>query len=335
MVDLARRELQVKALLRLLIAVHPLPIRWLAYADLAQSLLENVNLLKANGPNDLLAKALVKNPDWIEIARRNPSFDRRFEQVLDRLCNCSPSDKHEGRLVFRDPDYELLDPREDILAYKIVHYASHPDGRDKWDDVMAVLHMQLPKTARIWTSDGPNAGTPVQVIPPFDGLCAGQKYNTNEAFVSAVQFCGKPAAVKRALLAYQRDQGFLVSGFGGANKMCYEIGRMHLEPRAGARVGGQGCTAGLHFFVDCASAFNYGNQKSDRLPYLVTRRISRHRGMVVVATKPPRDAIALPTDLQSSAAAYWAKRAGLSAEISKKLDDKFLQPMDSWLLLIK
>lgn len=331
-----KRQLQVETLLSLLRQVLPLPLYWLAFEELREPLLRGIDLVAANGSQDRLARALLQEPAWLEAARANPSFDRRFEQRLDSVCLCGAArSKHAGRAAFRDPDYELLDPREDLLAYKIVHFCGHPDGRDKWDDVMAVLHMQLPGArARVWTSDGPQAGRVVQVVPPSDGLHAAQKYNTNHAFVAAVQFCGAPRRVKAALLAYQRDRGFLVSGFGGANKLCYEVGREHVEPRAGARVGGAGCTAGIHFFVDIASAFGYGQPRGSRRDlqaFVVTRRISRQRGMVLLAAEPPLDkAVPLPPDLDACHAEYMAKRAQADQSLCGK--HEALPSTDAWLL---
>jgi len=334
MVDFALQRDQVDALLRLLHQTHPLPLHWLAYDALREPLLMHVDLHAASGDSNRLCRALLLHPEWLAIARANPSFDRRFEQRLDSVCACRGDAKHEARAVaFHDPDYALLDPREDLLAYKIVHFCGHPDGRDQWSDVMAVLHMQLPgRSAKVWTSDGPNAGAVVQVVPPADGLHAGQKYNTNVAFVAAVQFCGAARRVKAALLAYQRDQGFLVSGFGGANKLCYEVGRDHLEPRAGARVGGAACTAGIHFFCDVDSAFKYGSFKLERQAFVVTRRISRQRGMIAIAKEPPlKKAVALPADLQHCVAEYLAKRAHIESDVAEKIKDQ--PPLtDAWLL---
>lgn len=223
----------------------------------------------------------------------------RIYQWFESGCLCSSADEHEsdsedlfqgnaeepldGTIVRVGRDVELLDPRQDYLGYKIVHFCRHPDGRGAFDGVWAVLHLQLPgRTARIYTSEGHARGSIVRVIPPHHGLNAKQKYNTNHCFVTGVQFFGAPAPTKAALLAFQRNRGFLVSGFGGANKMRYELGREHWEPRAGQTRNGYTCTEGLHFFVDAASAFNYGTQASSNTSFLglVTLRLSKARGLV-------------------------------------------------------
>jgi hypothetical protein len=101
--------------------------------------------------------------------------------------------------------------------------------------------------------------------------------------VTGVQFFGKPQPTKAALLAYQQNRGFLVSGFGGANKMLYDLGLKHWEPRAGQIRNGHACTEGLHFFIDARSAFEYGrNMWQQNLSFagVVTLRLTKPRGLV-------------------------------------------------------
>jgi len=234
------------------------------------------------------------------LLRENFRFSSpRVYQWFESVCLCSSADEHEsasedlfqgnpeelieGTIVRISRDVELLDPRQDYLGYKIVHFCRHPDGSGTFDGVWAVLHLQLPgRTARIYTSEGHARGSIASVIPPQHGLNAKQKYNTNHCIVTGVQFFGEPKPTKAALLAFQRNRGFLVSGFGGANKMRYELGREHWEPRAGQMRNGGQCTEGLHFFVDAESAFNYSRQVSSDCAFLgvVTLRLSKARGLV-------------------------------------------------------
>lgn len=218
----------------------------------------------------------------------------RVRQWTHTACDCGRSaekcpgpeedEEEEEDTQLCIADARLLDPREDILAYKIVYFCRHPDGRGKLDGVCALLHLQLPgASAHIYTSDGTSKGDVVKVQPPREGLHATQKYNTNAAVVTGVQFFGAPRPTKQTLLAFQQNHGFLVSGFGGANKMRYELGRLHVEPRAGQVISGKRCTAGLHFFVDPASAFQYGRgewTKHSAFLGVVTLRLSKPRGLV-------------------------------------------------------
>jgi hypothetical protein len=97
--------------------------------------------------------------------------------------------------------------------------------------------------------------------------------------------------VKQALLDFQMNRGFLVSGFGGANKTRYEPLKRNVDPRAGhmpdgsrTTRNGSKCTAGLHFFVDEQSAFQYGRgewTKDQCFFGVVTMRLSKARGLVV------------------------------------------------------
>jgi len=177
----------------------------------------------------------------------------------------------------------LLDARIDHVGYKMVYFCRHPDGRGALRNVAALLHLQMPgKLSTIYDSEGAERGI---VVPAQHGMRAGHKYCVNACVVTGVQFFGQPKPTKEALLDFARNRGFLVSGFGGATKLRYELGQLHVEPRAGQIRNGQRCTEGLHFFIDAHSALNYGQHSLSlssvsSFPGIVTLRLSQPRGLV-------------------------------------------------------
>lgn len=175
---------------------------------------------------DLLSRAQLqkmgRHPELMRKLSSNPRFSLAIPYVrqwLTTACECKRKNCSCADLQLDLVSSELLDPREDFLAYKVVNFCRHPNGDGKYDNVLAVLHMQLSgRLSKIFTSDGPKVG--VQLVnPAVDGLYAKQKYNTNAAVVIGIQFFGKPKQTKQALVDYANNKGFAVSGFGGATKM--------------------------------------------------------------------------------------------------------------------
>lgn len=168
-----------------------------------------------------------------------------------------------------------LDPRPDFLAYKIVRWCTRANGGDL-DQVYALLHMQIPGSASIFSSH-----TGEKVLPARDGLIDAQKYCTNHLRVIGVQFFGALKPVTRALVDFQMSRGYLLSGFSGDVRYQYELERDHYEPRAGQR--GMACGSGLHFFCDIDSALDYGGyheRKNWSTEPVVARRLKHGRGLV-------------------------------------------------------
>lgn len=189
-------------------------------------------------------------------------------------------------LAVAKTEARVLDPREDYLAYKVVKWCTRRDGGDV-AGVQALLHMQIPgKTGRIYES---GSGRRARLHPARDQYLDKTKYCTNELLVIGVQFFGSPELVLEALIDYQQDKGFLLSGFSGGNRYRYELGARHLEPKAG--LPGCGCVNGLHFFRDIQSALDYSplprknNRNDDNDCWLgnqpiVAKRLMNGRGFV-------------------------------------------------------
>lgn len=253
---------------------------------------------------DLLTRAQLQKmgcyPSLMRKLSSNPRFSLAIpfvRQWLTTGCECREKNCSCADLQLDLVSAELLDPREDYLVYKVVNFCRHPNGQGRYDHVMAVLHMQLSgRLSKIFTSEGPKKGIQL-VSPAVDGLYSGQKYNTNAAVVIGIQFFGQPKQTKQALVDYANNKGFAVSGFGGATKMRYEVGQLHVEPRAGRTRDGQKCTEGLHFFVDIDSAFNYGRAEVGSSQPIVALRLSQPRGLVMIEPIPevkPKDPLDIP-----------------------------------------
>lgn len=228
--------------------------------------------------------------------------------------NLSPEGKDSVRKLVDNLSLQVqkvesvsLDPRPDYLAYKVVTFCKAPDGSGQYENVKALLHMQIPAAAHIYTSDGgagiPTGGTYLRVLPSLHGMRDTQKYCTNNLYVTGVQFFGEPQAVKDALINYQMSRGFLLSGFSGGNRYQYRLEMQHLEPRAGDP--GTGCTHGLHFFTDSASALQYGgyHKPSAWKEYpVVAKRLNKGRGMVFCIEEEDADTTGIVVQAVNTAA---------------------------------
>lgn len=71
-----------------------------------------------------------------------------------------------------------------------------------------------------------------------------------------------------------------------AKEPSYEVGQLHVEPRAGRTRNGQRCTEGLHFFVDINSAFGYARHQVGSSEPIVALRLSQPRGLVMIEPIP-------------------------------------------------
>lgn len=174
---------------------------------------------------------------------------------------------------------KLLDPREDVLGYKVVHWCKTSRGGDV-ENIKALLHLQIPgKGATIYDSEGSSATVPV--YPAQGNFVDNRKYCTDRLFVTAVQFFGASEAVLKALCNYQQSHGHLLSGYAGANRFEYDLDALHLEPRAGKP--GCGCKHGMHFFRDIDAALRHYGRLDGLAPGempIVAKRLTQGRGLV-------------------------------------------------------
>lgn len=160
-----------------------------------------------------------------------------------------------------------LRPDDAVSMYKVCYLYSKK--RLAASPVVALLHMRVPRAARVYQSE---TGAPVDLSLPSP-LPEGMKLACSKALVLEAKFLGDTdTAVSQALDEYEAGQLILVPQFWlhqpeGSRPLLtmYEVGEVSVAEDAGTP-GKNGCVAGIHGFGTEMEAFQLALQACANLP---------------------------------------------------------------------
>jgi len=188
--------------------------------------------------------------DVDDLQRRGAGDRDLIRAVADNFYELLATNQYiANRLFTSSPCIDLkLDATETYVGYKIACFDMHNTPPCEILKDVAVLITLYIEGRGAFVAEG---ATGKRVKP--EDFKPGVKYCTKEAIVAGIQFLGNIQSVEKAMRAYDKGQGRIVSNFD--SEFEYILGHKVHVPDFGQP--GRKCVKGVHLFIDKPSTLKY------------------------------------------------------------------------------